>query len=149
MHDLQRHVKKWCPENVSFKRKRDDEEMEEDQPPKRWIPFELEEKEEKENREHDVFNHLIKMAKVDNEKLWDEKYDKYIKKGLSRENARIQTEEKMNSKDIQRFSEKYSQLIQFILQFQNSSIHASVMDDVNNFLYEGYSERKAIRIAMS
>lgn len=46
VHDLQRHVKKWCPENVSPKRKREDEEMEEDQPPKKWIPFELEEKEE-------------------------------------------------------------------------------------------------------
>lgn len=39
--------------------------MEEDQPPKKWIPFELEEKEEKESQEHDV----MKMAKEDNEKL--------------------------------------------------------------------------------
>lgn len=44
MHDLQRHVKKWCPINVSLKRKRDDEEMEEDQPPQKWIPFKPEEK---------------------------------------------------------------------------------------------------------
>lgn len=34
MHDLQRHVKKWCPKNGSPKRNRDDEEMEENQPPK-------------------------------------------------------------------------------------------------------------------
>lgn len=33
VHDLQRHVKKWCPENVLPKRKREDEEMEEDKPP--------------------------------------------------------------------------------------------------------------------
>lgn len=114
--------------------------MEEDQPPKKkWIPFELEEKEEKESQEHDVFNHLMKMAKEDNEKLWDQKYDKYIKKGLFRENARLQTEEKMNSKDLQRFSAKYGQLIQYILQLQNGSIHAKVMDDVNDFLSEGYT----------
>lgn len=118
VHDLQRHVKKWCPENVSPKRKREDEEKEEDQPPKKWIPFEPEEKEEKESQEHDVFNHHMKMAKKDNEKLWDQKYDKYIKKGLSRENARIQTEEKMNYKDLQRFLAKYCQLIQYILQLQ-------------------------------
>lgn len=43
---------------------------------KKWIPFEPEEKEEKESQEHDVFNHLMKMAKKDNEKLWDQKYDK-------------------------------------------------------------------------
>lgn len=50
--------------------------MEEDQPPKKWIPFELEEKEEKESQEHDI----MKMAKEDNEKLWDQKHDKNIKK---------------------------------------------------------------------
>lgn len=50
--------------------------MEEDQPPKKWIPFELEEMEEKESQEHDV----MKMAKEDNEKLLDQKHDKYIKK---------------------------------------------------------------------
>lgn len=96
-----------------------------------------EKKVEKESQEQDVFNRLMKMAKEDNEKLWDQKYDKYIKKGLSRENARIQTEEKMNSKDLQRFSEKYGQLAQYILQLQNGSIHAKVMDDVNDFLSEG------------
>lgn len=71
MHDLQRHIKTWCPKNDSLKRKRDGKEIEEDQPPKKWIPFEPEEKEEeKENQEDDVFNHLMKMAKEDNEKLY-------------------------------------------------------------------------------
>lgn len=65
MHDLQRHIKTWCPENVSLKRKRDDKEIEEDQPPKKWILFEPEEKEEdKENQEDDVFNHLMKIVSV-------------------------------------------------------------------------------------
>lgn len=91
----------------------------------------------------------MKMAKEDNEKLWDQKYDKYIKKGLSRENAILQTEEKMNSKDLQRFSAKYGQLIQYILQLQNGSVHAKVMDGVNDFLSEGYSERKAIRTSLN
>lgn len=150
MHDLQRHIKTWCPENLSLKRKRDDKEIQEDQPPQKWIPFEPEEKEEdKENQEDDVFNHLMKMAKEDNEKLWDRKYDKYIKKGLSREDARIQTEEKMNSLDQKQFAKKYGQLILYILQLQNGSIHANVMDDVRDFLSEGYSERKAIRTALN
>lgn len=41
----------------------------------------------------------MKMVKEDNEKLWDWKYDKYIKKGLLREEVRIQIEEKMNFLD--------------------------------------------------
>lgn len=55
----------------------------------------------------------------------------------------------MNFKDLQRFSAKYDQLIQYILQLQNGSIHAKVMDDVNDFLSEGYSERKAIRMSLN
>lgn len=149
MHDLQRHVKKWCYENVSLKRKRNDEEMEEDQPPQKWIPFEPEEKEDKESQEDDVFNHLMKMAKEDNKKLWDQKYDKYIKKDLSREDARIQTEENMNSLDQKQFARKYGQLFLYILQLENGSIHGNVMDDVRDFLSEGYSERKAIRTALN
>lgn len=91
----------------------------------------------------------MKMAKEDNEKLWDQKYDKYIKKRFIQENAILQTEEKMNSKDLQRFSAKYGQLVQYILQLQNGSVHAKVMDGVNDFLSEGYSERKAIRTSLN
>lgn len=148
MHDLQRHIKTWCPENVPLKRKRDNEEIEEDPPPKKWIPFEPKEKEEdKENQEDTVFNHHMKMAKEDNEKLWDRKYDKYIKTCLSREDARIQTEE--NSLDQKQFAKTFGQLILYILQLQKGSIHANVMDDSRDFLSEGYSERKAIRTALN
>lgn len=46
----------------------------------------------------------------------------------------------MNSLDHKRFAKKYGQLILYILKLQNGSIHANVMDDVRDFLYEGYSE---------
>lgn len=70
-HDLQRHVKRWCPENVSLKRKRVDED-DEDQPHSKRFLVDLEEKEdEKENQVHQVFNYLMKRAKEHNEKQWD------------------------------------------------------------------------------
>lgn len=140
IHDLQRHIKTWCHENVPLKRKRDDEEMEEDQPPQKWILFEPEEKEEddKENQEDDVLNHLMKMAKEDNEKLWDRKYDKYTKKGLSREDARIQTEEKMNSLDQKEFAKKYGQLILYILQLQNGPIQEHNLHTILHYMYHDY-----------
>lgn len=55
----------------------------------------------------------------------------------------------MDSLDQKQFAKKYGQLILYILQLQNGSIHANVMDDVRNFLSEGYSERKAIRTALN
>lgn len=108
-----------------------------------------EKKVEKESQEQDVFNRLMKMAKEDNEKLWDQKYDKYIKKGLSRENARIQTEEKMNSKDLQRFSEKYGQLIQYILPIAKWFHSRKGYGRCKRFPVRRYSERKAIRLALN
>jgi hypothetical protein len=69
MHHLQRHVKRWCPEND--KRERVDEDMEEDQSPTKWISFETEEndKEEEDDRQHEVFNFLMKRTKQDNAKV--------------------------------------------------------------------------------
>lgn len=143
VHDLQRHVKRWCPEN---KRKKDDVEMDDDQSD--WIPFEPEKKENEDNRESDVFEFLMKKAKEDNENLWEQKYDKYIKEGLSREDARVQMEEKMKSKDLKKFLENYGQLILYILQINTGPIHTRVMEDVQDFLSEGYDERKATRMAL-
>lgn len=50
IHDLQRHVKSWCPDNVSFKRKRGDEDDEDQPPPKRFLINPKENEEEKENQ---------------------------------------------------------------------------------------------------
>lgn len=55
----------------------------------------------------------------------------------------------MNSLDQKQFAKKYGQLILYILQLQNGSIHANVMDDVRDFLSEGYSERKAIQTPLN
>lgn len=48
-----------------------------------WIPFKPEKKEDKDDREHDVFNALMDKAREKNETEWNQKYDKYIKEGLT------------------------------------------------------------------
>jgi hypothetical protein len=145
MHDLQRHIKRWCPENN--KRKDNDVEMEEDR--SNWIPFEPEKSEDEENREDEVFIALMDKAKENNETEWDQKYEKYVKAGLSRDEAREKTKEKMKLKDMQTFITEYADLIQYILHLENRSIHAAIMDDVGEFQSRGYNERKSIRIALN
>lgn len=76
-----------------------------------WIPFKPEKKEDKDDREHDVFNALMDKAREKNETEWNQKYDKYIKEGLTREKAREKTEVKMKSKDLQTFVTGYADLI--------------------------------------
>ena len=74
-HDLQRHVKNWCPENR--KRKREDDDDDFDQPPtKKWVPYPEEEEEEEksaENREQEAFLSMMHSAKEDNEEEWYKK----------------------------------------------------------------------------
>ena len=91
MHDLQRHIKTWCPENGSIKRKREEEgEDIEDQPPTKKIEPEG----YHDDREHEVFDVFMERVKQNNEEKWNQKFEKYIKKGLTRVNTRIKTEEK-------------------------------------------------------
>ena len=149
IHDLQRHVKRWCPENFSLKRKRGDEDDEDQPPSKRFLINPEEKEEEQENQEHEVFNYLMKRSKEHNEKQWDQKYDKYIKEGLSRKDARVKTEEKMISKDIKRFSENYGLIILFILQLQNGPIHSEIMRDVKQFLSDGHNEQASVKMALN
>ena len=107
------------------------------------------EKNENDGSEHEVFNFLMTMAKEDNEKLCDQIYDKYIKEGLSREDTRVQTEEKMNAKDLKKFLEKYGQLILYNLPLQHGSLQGNVTDDVKEFMSKGYDERRAIRMTLN
>lgn len=144
MHDLQRHVKRWCPEN---EKRRDDVEMEEDQSD--WTPIKPEKKEDEDDREHDVINALMDTAREKNETEWNQKYNKYIKEGLTREKAREKTEAKMKSKDLQTFVTGYADLIQYILDLKHGSIHATIMDDVSDFQSRCYGERKSIRMALN
>lgn len=114
-----------------------------------WIPFKPEKKEDKDDREHDVFNALMDKAREKNETEWNQKYDKYIKEGLTRQKAREKTEVKMKSKDLQTFVTGYADLIQYILDLKHGFIHATVMDDVMDFQSKGYGERKSIRMALN
>lgn len=151
MHDLQRHVKRWCPENPALKRHNNDIEMEENQETANWIPFVQEETEEddEDDREHEVFNVLMDKARESNEIEWNQKYDKYIKEGLNRKEAEEKTDEKMKSNDIQTFVSNYAALIQYILQLRHGSLHATIMDDVAEFQSNGYSEHKSIMMALN
>lgn len=51
IHDLQRHVKRWCPEIFSLKKKRGDKDDKNQPPPKRLLINPEEKEEEKENQE--------------------------------------------------------------------------------------------------
>ena len=108
-HDLQRHVKNWCPENR--KREREDDDYDSDQPPtKKWVPYPEEEEEEKstENREQEAFLSMMHSAKEDNEEEWYKKMEKYEKRGMSEKEAKVKA-----NKKITQAMDRYRSIINF------------------------------------
>lgn len=63
-------------------------------------------------------------------------------------NLELKLKNKINSKDLNIFSEKYGLIILPILQLQNGSIHSKIMRDVKSFLSYGYSDQASIKMAL-
>lgn len=55
----------------------------------------------------------------------------------------------MNAKDLNKFLEKYGQLILYNLPLQHGSLQGNVTDDVKEFMSKGYDERRAIRMTLN
>ncbi|CAG2237957.1 unnamed protein product [Mytilus edulis] len=90
MHDLQRHIKHWCPENESFKRKRDSKDLDNENPSKKsaseWIEYDggSDDSSEDVNIDDNEGYKTILHAAIDTAKdTWDKKYDKYVKEDKS------------------------------------------------------------------
>jgi len=75
VHDLQRHVNKWCPEeeeDLPMKRKQDHSIV--DIPPTRsTIEYKQQVSMEGGENEETVYVHLMQLSKNSNEELWQEK----------------------------------------------------------------------------
>ena len=142
-HDLQRHVKRWCPEN-NLKRKRDDIE---DGPLAKKPMYTYAGSDR--NHEQTAFESLMIRAKSANEDDWQKKIDKYLKTGMSEKAAKVKAEEKMKQKDEQAFKHHYGIVISYIQQLQNGPVHRKIMDYLQKMLKDGYNEQKSIKMAIN
>ena len=153
-HDLQTHLNTWCPEKRKRKREVDDDENV-NSPKKRaysdgkddnamhgenWTQLNLEERR--------VFNAMMDKARGDNEQEWRKKCEKYMSEGLIKDKANKKADDKMITKDMQRFFKYYGKFIQNTLQLQDGSIHEKIMDDIDRLITHGYDRQKAIKLAL-
>lgn len=136
VHDLARHINRWCPEN-NLKRKHEDDDDEANKIPKLEI----------EDNDDVAFQKLAKMARDANEEKWKSKVDRYVEKGLDGNEARKTADRKLKDDDMYEFTSRYEQILQYLLQLRNNKLHEKVMEKVDNMLYEGMDYQKAIKIA--
>ncbi len=146
IHDLQKHVKNWCQEQLYLKRKL----PEEDYVPTKRVKYESEEESDVENgdEEDEVFMTLAEAAMENNEEEWTKKVEKYEKDGLLEAEAKEKADKKLREDDLREFMNKYAKMIQYFLKLRNGQLHGKIMDTITNFMDRDIDRIKAIRMTL-
>jgi hypothetical protein len=151
LHDLQRHIKTWCPEQNQLKRKQPEALSVEIEPSKK----------PKLEQPHIIMSAsaetLIMMKMKVPLSKWPErvitkngkqKLKKYMMTGLTEEEAMAKAEDKLRADDWKIFMNKYATLIGYIMKLQGGKIHTKIMDTVSLYNQVGYDEPISVRMAL-
>jgi len=148
VHDLQNHVKKWCPathseesENVSVKRRRllDGDIFEVDS---------NESVNKQDAQEHEVYELFANLAKQRYEKAWSKKVEKYQNQGLSASEAHEKADAKMKTLELNDFIQRYGTYISQILKLRGGVLHTEIMTSIEEFVDRGMDRDRAIRLSL-
>ena len=140
IHDLQRHVKKWCPDGQPSGLPTKRIKLEEDLPivQELLIP----------DAELPVYEIMMKQSKDENEELWKKRVTKYMHEGLSEDEAVEKADKKMEGSDMDLFMKKYSSLLLDILHLSKGSLHQKIMATIQDNIKKKYKEEKAVKLAL-
>ena len=137
VHDLQRHVKKWCYEKASKPGETPMEVTKPDEPPMTM------------KTELPVFDALMASAREENEDQWAKKVAKYISQGMEETDASDKANQKLRQEDIAVFMREYRTLLYKLLQLQDGLLHNKIIKTVNELLKRGYSKKEAIQLGVA
>ena len=148
IHDLQRHVKNWCPEkDFTLKRKRPLEETVEEIPLKHQHRVHMTDKNYN-DQEADAYKPMLRCAKGRFKKDWEEKYDEYIERGMTEKEAKRKADAKLENRNVKEFMLNYKTIIKYLLKLKGGHLHQEVMKKVEELLERGYNDEKAIQMAV-
>ena len=152
MHDLQRHIKHWCPENESFKRKRDSKDLDNENPSKKsaseWIEYDggSDDSSEDVNIDDNEGYKTILHAAIDTAKdTWDKKYDKYVKEGMNEEDAIQQSNQKISPLVQRQFFKRYTELLKLIVPLDKSNVHSDIVRQIQDVVENNTDDETQIR----
>ena len=138
LHDLQRHIQNWCPENPA-KRAKIEIEKAPEEPVKATYTTEA---------ELPVFEEIWVDAEKQNNRLWREKFDKYVQDGMPEDKAEEMADERFENSDEDGFFRRYETLLRQSLKLKNGLIHNKIVDTIDKYEKEGYALKHAIRKAI-
>ncbi|CAG2237956.1 unnamed protein product [Mytilus edulis] len=152
MHDLQRHIKHWCPENESFKRKRDSKDLDNENPSKKsaseWIEYDggSDDSSEDVNIDDNEGYKTILHAAIDTAKdTWIQIYDKYVKEGMNEEDAIQQSNQKISPLVQRQFFKRYTELLKLIVPLDKSNVHSDIVRQIQDVVENNTDDETQIR----
>ena len=143
VHDLARHMNRWCPENNDLKRKREDDVDEYISKKSRF-----EEEPVMKEEEEEVFLQLAKQSREANEDRWESKVEKYVKDGLTEKEAIMKADRKYKDDDMDQLMSRYGILLKYTMQLKNGKLHAKVVKSIKDLVGEGMDYQKAIKLSI-
>ncbi|CAC5385559.1 unnamed protein product [Mytilus coruscus] len=141
MHDLQRHIKHWCPENESLKRKRDNEELDNENPSKKsaseWVEYDSGSGDSSEVGDVNIDDNegykTLLHAAIDTAKdTWDKEYDKYVKEGMDKEDVIQRSNQKITPLVQRQFFKRYTDLSKLIVPLDESNVHSDIVRQIQD-----------------
>ena len=126
-HDVQRHVRNWCPEK----------------PPQIKV-----------EREEDVsvnaaFTRFLNDARKGNEKEWEEMVRKYMDDGMDEAEARSKGDDKISAEDKRSFFALYRNFLLNDIQIQQNPVHKEIIQDIRKRIESGEDESEAVESVTS
>jgi len=149
MHDLQRHIQSWCPENEILKRKWDDTEDNEDGMKKaKWIEYESESENsvQDENEGYNegykgLLNDAIDAAKP----RFDEKYDTCVEDSMDKDKACQQSNEDITRFVQKEFYKRYTTYLELAIHLEKSKVHEQIVRNIQSLIDDDVNQDKAIK----
>ena len=152
MHDLQRHIKSWCPENETLKRKLNDTDNNDDDSKKlKWEKYESEiengdDDEGVENAdENEGFKQLLSDAIDAVKPKFDESYDKLVKDGMDEDEALQQGNEDVTRLIKRDFNKRYTNYLKLAVYLQNSDVNETIIERIQSLMDNGITLDTAIK----
>ena len=143
IHDLQRHVRNSCPERGPPCKRTKLEVVESEEP-------NAEMAENKPNTEHEVavFQQMYDEAADLNHDEEKRKIKKYIREGLSREEAEYKAANKMKLINMRSLISNYTSMVQNFIDLSKGIVHNEVMSRIKALTEKGFSDKQAVLVAI-
>jgi hypothetical protein len=138
MHDLQHHIKTWCPVQSASKRQNTDEVKE--------ANSELAMNDMSDN---EVINKFFEESRKSNEKEWSAKVSKYVDEGMDEHEAKKKADRKMMMEDKREAIRLYKDHVMDEVKLNRSSLHQDLMRSIRDNVERGMDDTKAVRIIIA